>query len=95
MLVEVERIDCSLIVDTDECCGTWCCSGKEGRNGFLYGMEFGVIYFGPVAERAASIRQPVELLVPTVVNGPSTANGSILKFGAIGVNNGSVVWECS
>ena len=82
--VESEGVSGGLIVNTDEDRGTWSCGNKNCGDSFLYCMEFGIVHFGPIAEMAVSVLQQVELLVPVVEYGPSTADSAIFQFGAVG-----------
>ena len=57
-------------------------------------MEFGIVYFSPIAKMAVSIFQQVELLVSAVVDDPSTANGTIFQFEAVGVYDDGLGGQC-
>jgi hypothetical protein len=50
-------------------------------------VEFGIVHLGPPAKVAVTITQKVELLVPGVVDRPSTPDVAIFQFGAVGVND--------
>jgi hypothetical protein len=58
-------------------------------------MKFGIVYFSPIAKMALSVLQQVELLVPAVVNGPSTADSAIFQFGAVGVYDDGLGGKCT
>ena len=54
-------------------------------------MEFGVVHLGPIAQVAVAFPQLVQLLVAAMVDCPSASYGSVLKFGAIAVDDDCVI----
>jgi len=83
--VELEGFSGSLDVDVDNNQDAWSCCSEDCGDGFLDRMEVGIVHFSPIAEIAVSALQHVELLVPSVVNNPYTADSAILQFGAISI----------
>ena len=49
----------------------------------MHRVEFGIVHLGSPAKVAATITQKLELLVPGVVDRPSTPNVAIFQIGAV------------
>jgi len=54
-------------------------------------VEFGVVHLGPIAQVAVAFLQSVQLLVAAMVDCPSASYGSVLKLGAVGVDDDCVI----
>jgi hypothetical protein len=91
VLVELQGVKSCPVVHADNHCHPWSGGSEEGGDCFLDCMEFGVIHLGSIAKVTASFRQPIELLVTAVEDCPSTPDGPVLEFGAVGVDDNGVV----
>jgi len=74
VFVEVECINCSLVVDANESCGIGDGGGEESSCRFLHGVQFSIIDFCPVAEMTASFFNSEELLIPNIIDYPTTSS---------------------
>jgi hypothetical protein len=56
VLVELEGVNCCLIVDTDEHSRAWQGGGEKCGDCFLYGMQLGIEDLSPVAKVTLTFR---------------------------------------
>jgi hypothetical protein len=93
--IELKRVDCGLVVNTDENFGArGSGDGEEGVDGFLDGMEFRVVNLSSTAKVAAALADSGELAVTASgEDRPTTAGCSTVKLGAVGVDDHGMVGE--
>lgn len=91
VLIKLKCVGSCLVVDTYENPRTWSGKGEKEVDGFLNGVKFCIVNFCPIAEIAAPLFDPEELLVANVENYPPASGCPIVKLGAIRIYDNGVV----